>query len=62
MRQLRRLKDVIELTGVSRNIIYGLISAGRFANPVQVEASIMTTWISFNIGVSIEGQIEKDRR
>ena len=55
MRKLLRLKEVIELTGISRSCIYRLISEGKFVKPIHVEVPKMTAWVSSEIEDWIEG-------
>ena len=62
MRKLLRLKEVIELTGISRSSIYRLISDGTFVKPIHVDAPKITAWVLSDIEDWIEEQIEKDRR
>ena len=62
MRKLLRLKEVIELTGISLSSIYRLISEGKFVKPIHLEVPKMTAWVSSDIEDWIEEQIEKDRR
>ena len=61
MRKLLRLKEVSELTGISRSRILRLVSEGKFVKPIHVDLPIMTTWLSSDIEEWIEKQIEKGR-
>ena len=61
MRKLLRLKEVIELTGISRSSIYRHFSEVNFVKSTHVETPKMTAWVSSDIEDWIEEQIEKDR-
>ena len=61
MRKLLRLKEVSELTGISRSRILRLVSEGKFVKPTHADLPIMTAWVSSNIEEWIEKQIEKGR-
>ena len=62
MRKLLRLKEVIELTGISPSSIYRLVSEGKFVKPIHVKTPTMTVWVSDDIEIWIEEQIAEDRR
>ena len=61
MRKLLRLKEVSELTGISRSRILRLVSEGKFVKPTHANLPIMTAWVSSDIEEWIEEQIEKGR-
>ena len=61
MRKLLRLKEVSELTGISRSRILRLVSEGKFVKPTHADLPIMTAWVSSDIEEWIEKQIEKGR-
>ena len=61
MRKLLRLKEVSELTGISRSRILRLVSEGKFVKPTHADLPIMTAWVSSDIEEWIEKQIAKGR-
>ncbi|CAN8140152.1 prophage regulatory protein [uncultured Thiomicrorhabdus sp.] len=57
MPQLLKLKNVIEITGISRSHIYALAQEGRFPKPVKLTAR-SSAWVASEVEEWIESRIQ----
>jgi prophage regulatory protein len=57
MTKLLKLKNVIEITGVSRSHIYALAQEGRFPKPVKLTER-SSAWVASEVQEWIESRIQ----